>query len=48
MENANHPEQHVIEEPRNDMMDTAVGFGIMFVSMLVVAGIFTAIELALK
>ncbi len=48
MERINHPEQHVNEEPRNDFMDTALGFAGMFAFMLVVAGIFTAIEIALK
>lgn len=37
MEN-NHPELHVNEEPRNDFLDTAVGFGVTF-------GIFTLITI---
>ena len=48
MENINHPEQHVNEEPRNDFLDTAVGFAGMFTFMLVVAIIFTVIEIATK
>lgn len=48
MENNHHPEQHAIEEPRNDFLDTAVGFAGMFVFMLVVAAIFTAIEIAIR
>ena len=48
MENSNHPEQHINEEPRNDFLDTAVGFGGMFTFMLVVAIIFTVIEILTK
>jgi hypothetical protein len=48
MESTNHPEQHVNEEPRNDFMDTALGFAGMFAFMLVVAIIFTVIEIAVK
>lgn len=48
MENTHHPEQHVNEEPRNDFIDTGVGFAGMFVFMLVVAVIFTVIEIAIK
>ena len=48
MENSNHPEHHVNEEPRNDFMDTAVGFAGMFTFMLVVAIIFTVIEIVSK
>lgn len=29
-ENQYHPELHVNEEPRNDFMDTGIGFGFMF------------------
>lgn len=48
MENTNHPELHVNEEPRNDFMDTGVGFLAMFGFMLVVAVIFTIFEIVLK
>lgn len=48
MENANHPEQHIIEEPRNDFLDTAIGFAGMFAFMFAVAIIFTIIEVAIK
>lgn len=48
MENRNHPELHINEEPRNDFLDTAVGFAGMFTFMLVVAIIFTIIEVAVK
>jgi len=48
MEKANHPELHINEEPRNDFMDTAVGFAGMFIFMLVVGIIFTVIEIMIK
>lgn len=48
MENRNHPELHINEEPRNDFLDTGIGFAGMFIFMLIVAGIFTAIEIAIK
>jgi len=48
MENAKHPELHVNEEPRNDFLDTAVGFAGMFAFMLVVGIIFTLFEIFLK
>jgi hypothetical protein len=48
MEKGYHPEEHVVEEPRNDFMDLAVGFAGTFVAFLVVAAIFAAIEFALK
>ncbi|WP_239618728.1 YqzM family protein [Cohnella mopanensis] len=36
MENVRDPRQHINEEPRDDLMDTAVGFGVMFGFMFVV------------
>lgn len=48
MEKGYHPEEHVVEEPRNDFMDLAVGFAGTFVAFLVVAAVFAAIEFALK
>ena len=36
MENVTDPRQHINEEPRDDFMDTAVGFAVMFGFMLVV------------
>jgi len=36
MENVQHPELHVNEEPRNDFSDVASGFAIMFTFMAVV------------
>lgn len=36
MENVRDPRQHFNEEPRDDLMDTALGFGVMFGFMFVV------------
>jgi hypothetical protein len=36
MENVRDPRQHINEEPRDDFMDTAIGFGAMFGFMFVV------------
>jgi hypothetical protein len=36
MENIRDPRQHVNEEPRDDFMDTAIGFAVMFGFMVVV------------
>ncbi|MEI7026671.1 YqzM family protein [Paenibacillus sp. y28] len=43
MNNANHPELHVNEEPRNDLMDTGIGFGVTFGIFLVIAVVFTVV-----
>lgn len=48
MENTKHPELHVNEEPRNDFLDTAVGFAGMFGFMLIMAILFTVFEIVLK
>lgn len=42
----NHPELHVNEEPRNDFMDVAVGFSVMFGVCLVIAIIATIISMS--
>ncbi|MFD0868107.1 Uncharacterised protein [Chlamydia abortus] len=44
----NHPGHHVNEEPRNDFMDVAVGFGVTAGVMLLIAVIATIIEVAMK
>lgn len=36
MENVRDPRQHINEEPRDDLMDTAMGFAGMFGFMFVV------------
>lgn len=36
MENIRDPRLHVNEEPRDDFMDTAMGFAVMFGFMVVV------------
>jgi len=48
MEESRHPELHVNEEPRNDFLDTAVGFAGMFIFMLVVGILFTDAEIATR
>lgn len=47
MSKQHHPELHVNEEPRNDFLDTAVGFAGMFTFMIVVAIIATVITIFL-
>jgi hypothetical protein len=47
MSEANHPELHVNEEPRNDFLDVAVGFGVTFGVFLLIAVIMTAASLLL-
>ena len=42
----NDPRQHVNEEPRNDFLDVGVGFLGMFGFLLLIAVIFTIIEVA--
>ena len=44
----NDPRQHVNEEPRNDFLDVGVGFLGMFGFLLLIAVIFTIIEVAGK
>lgn len=49
MTNANNnPELHVYEEQRDDLMDTAVGFGVFFAVLIVIAIAATAISLLAK
>jgi hypothetical protein len=45
MSDSKHPELHVNEEPRNDFLDVAIGFGGFFGFLLVVAIIATIIKL---
>ncbi len=45
MSDPNHPELHVNEEPRNDFMDTAVGFGAFFGVLLLMGVVATVIQL---
>ena len=43
-----HPELHVNEEPSNDFMDTAIGFGAFFVFLLLMGVVATVITLLIK
>ncbi|MGG1552212.1 MULTISPECIES: YqzM family protein [Paenibacillus] len=48
MSDPKHPELHVYEEPRNDLMDVGMGFGVFFGILFVIAIIATIIEVANK
>ncbi|WP_248927791.1 YqzM family protein [Paenibacillus hamazuiensis] len=41
MNEQNHPELHINEEPRNDFQDTFNGFAVFFAVLLVIAIIAT-------
>lgn len=45
MEDFRSPEEHWNEEPRNDFMDTAIGFAGMFIFIMVVSIIATLVTL---
>jgi hypothetical protein len=45
MNESNHPEEHILEEPTNDFMDTALGFAFMFGLLFVIAIVATVITL---
>jgi hypothetical protein len=45
MSDSNHPELHVNEEPSNDFMDTAIGFGAMFGFLFLMGIVATVITL---
>lgn len=44
MSDPRHPELHVNEEPRNDFIDTAVGFGAFFGFLLLIGVVATVIQ----
>jgi len=45
MSDSKHPEIHVNEEPRNDLIDTGVGFVAMFGLCFLIAAVATIITL---
>lgn len=45
MSEPNHPELHVNEEPRNDFLDVAVGFAVMFGVCFLIALAATVVSL---
>jgi len=47
MNDSKHPELHINEEPRNDFLDVATGFGVFFVVLLLIAVLATVISSAL-
>ncbi|WP_019536848.1 YqzM family protein [Paenibacillus ginsengihumi] len=48
MSDSKHPELHVNEEPRNDFIDTAVGFAVFFVVLFAIAIGATVIQVMTK
>ncbi|SFK76567.1 hypothetical protein SAMN03159341_101474 [Paenibacillus sp. 1_12] len=48
MNEVNHPELHIIEEPSNDFLDTAIGFGAFFALLLLMGVAATVITLLMK
>jgi hypothetical protein len=48
MSDPKHPELHINEEPRNDFMDTAIGFGAFFIFLLLMGVVATAITMLQK
>jgi hypothetical protein len=48
MNEPHHPELHVNEEPRNDFMDVAVGFGVMFGLLFLIGIAATVIQVLSK
>lgn len=45
MSDPKHPELHVNEEPRNDLIDVGIGFGVMFGVCFIIAVVATIITL---
>ncbi|MED4603601.1 YqzM family protein [Paenibacillus validus] len=43
-----HPELHVYEEERNDLIDVALGFGVFFGVLFLIAIVATVITLVAK
>ncbi|MCZ8522393.1 MULTISPECIES: YqzM family protein [Paenibacillus] len=43
-----HPELHVYEEGRDDLMDTAIGFGVFFGALFLMGIAATIISLLVK
>lgn len=48
MSEQHHPELHVNEEPRNDFMDVAMGFGVFFGVLFLIAVVATVISMLVK
>jgi hypothetical protein len=48
MNDPKHPELHTMEEPSNDFIDTALGFGVFFGVMLLIAVAATVISIMVK
>jgi len=48
MSDPKHPELHVLEEPSNDFMDVAIGFGAFFGVLLLMGVIATVIQVMMR
>jgi hypothetical protein len=48
MNDPKHPELHINEEPSNDFMDTAIGFGAFFAFLLLIGVVATVISLMIR
>ncbi|MBP1156758.1 MULTISPECIES: YqzM family protein [unclassified Paenibacillus] len=48
MNDPKHPELHVYEEGRDDLMDTAMGFGVFFIVLFGIAVVATVISMLVK
>ncbi|UUZ84058.1 hypothetical protein LJK88_10015 [Paenibacillus sp. P26] len=48
MSEQKHPELHVYEEERDDLMDVSMGFGVFFAVLFVIAIIATVISVVAK
>ncbi|CAG7616781.1 hypothetical protein PAESOLCIP111_01944 [Paenibacillus solanacearum] len=48
MTDSKHPELHVYEEQRDDLMDVAMGFGVFFAVLFVIAIVATIITIAMR
>jgi hypothetical protein len=48
MSEQHHPELHVNEEPRNDFVDVATGFGVFFGILFLIAVAATVVSILVK
>ncbi|ALS23462.1 MULTISPECIES: YqzM family protein [Paenibacillus] len=48
MNDPKHPELHVYEEGRDDLMDTAMGFGVFFIVLIGIAVVATVVSVLVK
>lgn len=48
MNDSKHPELHVYEEQRDDLMDVSMGFGVFFAILFVIAIVATVITIMMR